>query len=87
MNHWNNLLTNLNFQHTFKPGKVLYCDANYIYYKDDNPNVYSNTYYNNVKEPFFTEDLKSGKVTPINFKVFSSDYTFPLGKQLPRKQE
>ncbi len=81
VNHWNNLLTNLNFQHTFKPGKVLYCDANYIYYKDDNPNIYSNTYFNNVKELLFPEDLKSGKVTPINFKVFSADYTLPLGKK------
>lgn len=82
INHWQNILTNVNFQHTFKPGKVLYFDANYIYYKDDNPNTYSNTYYNNAKEFLYHEDLRSGKVTPINFKVFSSDYTTSIGKKI-----
>lgn len=82
INHWDNLLANLNFQHTFKPGKVIYFDANYIYYRDNNPNAYSNTYYNNAKEFLYQEDLKSGKVTPISFRVLSSDYTTPLGKKI-----
>jgi Outer membrane protein beta-barrel family/Carboxypeptidase regulatory-like domain len=82
VNHWDNLLANLNFQHTFKPGKVIYFDANYIYYKDNNPNTYSNTYINNAKEFLYHEDLKSGKITPINFKVFSTDYISPLGKKI-----
>ncbi len=82
VNHWDNLLTNLNFQHTFKPGKTLYLDANYIYYKDNNPNTYSNTYFNNAKEFLLHQDFRSGKITPINFKVFSADYTSPLGKKI-----
>ena len=57
VNHWDNLLTNLNFQHTFKPGKTLYLDANYIYYKDNNPNTYSNTYFNNAKRVFASSGL------------------------------
>ena len=81
-NHWQNIMTNLNFQHTFKPGNVLFIDANYIYYKDDNPNAYSNNYYNNVKEFLYHEDVRSGKITPINFKVFSSDYTAAIGKKI-----
>ena len=70
-NHWQNIMANLNFQHTFKPGKVLFFDANYIYYKDNNPNTYSTDYYNNAKEFLYHEDLRSGKITPINFRVFS----------------
>ena len=58
INHWQNLMANLNFQHTFKPGKMLYFDANYIYYKDNNPNTYSTNYYNNAKEFLYYEDLK-----------------------------
>jgi len=82
INHWQNLITNLSFQHTFKPGKVLYVDGNYVYYKDSNPNTYSNNYYDNSKELLFQENLKSGKTTPIHFKVFSSDYTTPLGSKI-----
>jgi hypothetical protein len=75
-------MANLNFQHTYKPGSTLFLDANYIYYKDDNPNTYSNSYYNNLKEFLYREDLKSGKVTPINLWVFSSDYTSKLGDKI-----
>ena len=81
INHWQNLMANLNFQHTFKTGKILYLDANYIYYKDDNPNTYTNAYYNSANQFLYDEHLKSGKITPINFKVFSGDYTTPLGKK------
>jgi hypothetical protein len=82
INHWQNLMTNFNFQHTFKPGKVLYFDANYIYYKDNNPNTYTNVFYNNAKQFLYDENLRSGKITPIHFKVFSTDYTTPIGKKI-----
>ncbi|MEP6950823.1 MAG: outer membrane beta-barrel family protein, partial [Ginsengibacter sp.] len=82
LNHWQNIMTNLNFQHTFKPGKILFIDANYIYYKDNNPNTYSTNYYNGAKEFLYHEDSRGGKVTPINFRVFSSDYTTPLSKSI-----
>nr|MBA2248975.1 TonB-dependent receptor [Chitinophagaceae bacterium] len=61
VNQWDNLLANLNFQHTFKLGKVIYFDANYIYYKDNNPNTYSNTYYDNAMQFLLQDELKSGK--------------------------
>jgi hypothetical protein len=79
LNHWQNLMGNVNFQHTFKAGKVIYFDANYIYYKDNNPNTYANSYFKGSNEYLFRNDLKSGKVTPINLKVFSSDYTTAIG--------
>ena len=82
INHWQNFMANLNFQHTFKPGKILYFDANYIYYKDNNPNTYSNTYYNRTNQFLYDEHLTSGKITPINFRVFSGDYTTPWGKKV-----
>lgn len=79
LNHWQNLMGNINFQHTFKPGRVLYFDANYIYYKDNNPNTYANNYFKGSNEYLFRNDLKSGKVTPIHVKVFSGDYTTAIG--------
>lgn len=82
INHWQNIMANLNFQHTYKPGKVLNFDANYIYYKDNNPNTYFNQYYNGSSNFLFDENVRSGKITPINFKVFSTDYTTTIGKKI-----
>lgn len=82
INHWQNVMANLNFQHTFKPGKVLYFDANYIYYKDNNPNTYSNAYYKGESEYLFNQNIISGKTTPINIKVLSTDYTTPIDKKI-----
>ncbi|MCW3090360.1 MAG: hypothetical protein JWP81_1429 [Ferruginibacter sp.] len=82
LNHWQNLMTNFNFQHTFKTGKIFYFDVNYIYYKDNNPNTYTNAYYNKVQDFLYRDDLKSEKITPINVWVFSTDYTTALGKKV-----
>lgn len=82
VNHWKNLMANLNFQHTFKPGKVIYFDANYIYFHDKNPNTYVNDFFDGAKNPIYQENLRSGKVTPINFKVFSTDYVTTVGKKI-----
>ena len=82
VNLWQNLSANLNFQHTFRPGKVLYFDANYIYYKDNNPNNYSTDYYNSAKDFIFHQDMIGEKITPIHISVFSSDYRTTLGKKI-----
>jgi hypothetical protein len=82
INHWENLMTNLNFQHTFKPGRIIYFDANYIYYKDNNPNTYTNSYYDKVKHFLYQQDVRSGKITPIKIGVVSTDYTTSLGKKV-----
>jgi hypothetical protein len=85
INHWDNLLVNLNFQHTFKPGKVIYFDANYIYYRDNNPNAYSNTYYNNAKEFLYQEDLKAGK-SHLLFQGFIVRLHNTVRKKITMKQ-
>jgi len=82
INHWQNLTTNLNFQHTFKPNEQLNIDANYIYYKDYDPNSYANSYYDGNNNFLKELDSRTGKVTPINFKVLSGDYTMPIGKKI-----
>ncbi len=82
LNLWQNLSANLNFQHTFKPGKVFYFDANYIYYKDNNPNSYSTDYYNHSKDFLYHQDSKGEKITPIHISVLSTDYTTRLAKKI-----
>ena len=82
LNLWQNVAANLNFQHTFRPGRVLYFDVNYIYYKDNNPNNYSTDYYDQQNAFLAHADSRSGKITPIHFRVVASDYTTPLGKKV-----
>jgi outer membrane receptor protein involved in Fe transport len=82
INHWQNVMANINFQYSFKGRKVLFLDANYIYYNDNNPNTYSTDYYNNSKKFLFHEDLEGDKITPIHFWVFAADYTAPVGGKI-----
>ena len=82
VNHWQNIMVNANMHHKFKNNGELDADANYIYYKDDNPNAYANNYYDGSKSFLFLQNKQSGKITPINFKVFSSDYSKQLTKKI-----
>ena len=81
-NLWQNIMTNLNFKHSFKPGNTILLDFNFIYYKDNNPNTYSTDYFNKANEFLYHEDQRGGKITPIKFRVASVDYTTPIGKKL-----
>ncbi|HTF28413.1 MAG TPA: outer membrane beta-barrel family protein [Flavitalea sp.] len=82
VNYWKNFMSNVNFQHTFSPGKIIYFDANYIYFKDDNPNTYSNGYFDKGKNLIYNDEVRSGKITPLKFRVFSTDYVTPVGKKI-----
>jgi outer membrane receptor protein involved in Fe transport len=82
INLWQNISVNVNYQHVFKPGKILYFDLNYIYYKDNNPNTYFTDYFDRNNKYLFHEDVRGGKITPIHFQVYSSDYTTSLGKNI-----
>lgn len=81
INHWQNIMVNANVHHKFKNKGALDVDANYIYYKDDNPNAYANYYYDGAGNFLFLNNEQSGKITPIYFKVFSTDYS----KQITQK--
>lgn len=73
-NNWDNLMTNLNFLHSFRHGSTVSADANYIYYYDNHPDDYFNKYFDGSKQFLYDEMLRTFKTTPINFYVFSADY-------------
>ncbi|HVZ96116.1 MAG TPA: TonB-dependent receptor [Chitinophagaceae bacterium] len=81
-NDWNNLMTNLSFSHSFKSGNLLDLEANYIYYNDNHPDRYDNSYYDGSNSFLYDEMVRTYKITPINFYVFSGDYTAGLGKTI-----
>src|SRR4029077_16665136 len=81
INLWQNISSNINYQHEFKPGKIIYFDINYIYYKDHNPNTYYTDYYDRQNKYLSHQNLRGEKTTPIHFQVYSTDYKTPLGKK------
>jgi outer membrane receptor protein involved in Fe transport len=80
LNHWKNVMANINLRHTFTKGQLLSIDADYLYYHDNNPHFYRNTYNNLDEGTTDEEEIKISKKTPINMAVFKGDYEFPLGK-------
>jgi hypothetical protein len=82
INDLQNYSVNLNLLHNFREGERLSMDLDYIYYKSDNPVDYINTYYNGSGLLLYSEQMRSGKETPIKFLVGSADYARKLGKKV-----
>lgn len=72
---------NINMQHTFKPDEKLTVNLDYLNYNDHNPTTYHNTYYNASHLFIYSQDVKSGKITPLNFQIAAIDYTKKLSKK------
>ncbi|MDB4304175.1 TonB-dependent receptor family protein, partial [Desulfosarcina sp.] len=82
INLWEHFGANYNFKHNFTENQFISFDIDYLYYKDDNPNNYFITYFdeNNI---FDKEELtRSTKLTPIKTWVGKLDYSTKLGKKV-----
>jgi len=77
-----NLGTNINLQHTFNPDEKIIINADYLNYKDNNPNTYLNNYYDNAGVYLYNENVKSSKKTPLIFWVGAVDYSRKLSKKI-----
>lgn len=82
LNQWRHYGGNLNLKHTFREGETLNVDADFLYYKDNNPTDYLNTYMDGDGNFDFEEQARSGKVTPIKIGVAKLDYGRPLGSKI-----
>ncbi|MEI8059184.1 MAG: outer membrane beta-barrel family protein, partial [Ferruginibacter sp.] len=82
LNQWKNIMANVNLQHNFSERKTLSVDLDYLYYSDNNPNNYSDSYYNGGGNFLYGELTRSGKITPINTWVGKADYLVKLGKKI-----
>ena len=74
-NIWRNVQTNLNLSHTFADGSSLTADADYLFFKNDNPTTFDYDY--SLNESRFPEadiDLLSDKTTPFGIAVGRLDY-------------
>ncbi|HEX7904327.1 MAG TPA: outer membrane beta-barrel family protein [Chitinophagaceae bacterium] len=82
LNHWKHIMGNINLAHTIAEGETITADLDYLYYKDNNPNEYVNSYFNGNGMPLGAEQTRSGKLTPLKIWVAKTDYTRKLGKKV-----
>jgi hypothetical protein len=79
INHWQHHMGNINLQHKFDENTTLIFDADYLYYFDNNPTDYINTYMGPNGELLYEEEVRTGKETPINIYVAKVDFTKDWG--------
>lgn len=78
-NIWRNVQTNLNVSHTFADGGILSADADYLFFKNDNPTIFNYDYrLNEARLPEADIELLSDKTTPFGIAVGRLDYRRPL---------
>ncbi len=82
LNQWKHFMGNINFSHTIKAGETITADVDYLYYTDNNPNEYTNKYFNGYGAALGVEQTRSSKLTPLNFWVGKFDYNKRISKKL-----
>jgi outer membrane receptor protein involved in Fe transport len=73
--------TNLNLQHSFTVDEKLTFNLDYLYYRDNNPVNYLNSYFNGSGNFSYAQNVRSSKITPVNFWVGTADYSKKLSKK------
>lgn len=81
-NNWSNLSGNFNIQHSFSDSEKIAFNADYIYFKDNNPVSYLNKYYDKNDNFVRDEDITSSKKTPIHIWVGALDYSKKLSGKM-----
>ncbi len=76
VNHWKHFGANYNFKHDFTEDHFISLDVNYLYYQDENPTNYENTFFDENRNFSRTQLTRSDKYTPINIIVGKLDHSF-----------
>jgi len=77
-NQWQHFRSNINLKHNFEVEKFINFDVVYLYFYDENPTDYTNSFFDG-NDNFLREELtKSDKTTPINIVVSKADYSNKL---------
>ena len=81
-NIWSNISGNVNIQHSFSDSEKLSFNADYIFFKDNNPVSYLNNYLDANAKFVRDENIRSSKITPIHIWVGALDYSKKLSGKL-----
>lgn len=74
-NQWQHFGSNLNLKHNFKEAEYLSVDFDYLYFYNENPTNYQNSFYDENGDLIKEELTKSDKTTPLSALVSSADYS------------
>ncbi len=73
-NRWRNGLVNLSLDHAFSENRSLNFDLDYLYFKNDNPSLYKNSFIEGDNSLLSRESIDVTKETPIHIRVSKLDY-------------
>ena len=82
LNHWKDFGANFNIKHNFTEKQFINFDLIYLYFKDNNPIDYENTYYDGNQNFSHNESVRSRKLTPIKRWIGNVDYNNTLNDKL-----
>jgi Outer membrane protein beta-barrel family len=75
----NNIMANINLDHSFNAGEKIVGNVDYMHWKDNDPISYSDAYLDPKGGPLYSQQLRSTKYTPSDFWVFKLDYSNRVG--------
>ena len=81
-NQWKHFGSNLNIKHNFKESEYLSIDFDYLYFYNENPTNYSNSFYDENGDFEKEEFTQSNKTTPLSAFVSSADYSNQINEDL-----
>jgi len=77
-NDWQHGQGNINLVHQFSNGGRLSTDFDYLYYRNENPTTYDQSFQDEDGLTFRESDVFSTKVTPFDIQVGKIDYSLPI---------
>lgn len=78
VNHWQHLMGNVHLEHHLAVGGTLSADADYLYYRNDNPNDYTTVSREGASGTGAPEEAATRKTTPFGIGVLKADYNRAL---------
>ena len=73
-NRWRNGLINLSLDHSFNENRILSFDVDYLYFINNNPSLYVNSFIEGDDTLLDRESIDVTKETPIDIRVAKLDY-------------
>lgn len=81
-NQWQYFGSNFNVKHNFKTDEYLSVNFDYLYWYNENPTNYSNSFYDENGDLIREELTNSDKTTPLSTFVSSADYSKQITEDL-----
>jgi len=81
-NDWQHLQSNINIVHQFKNGATFSTDLDYLYYNNENPTIYNQTFKDENGAIINEQDVLSTKTTPFDISVGKVDFSTPISDNI-----